>query len=78
MKDGIKNGYGIMRYDDDGALYKGTWKDDKHEGHGIKDWGDGIIYEGEWMNGMMHGEGIYTMNDGYVMQGKFEFDEFME
>ena len=44
-----------MHYD--GAIYEGSWKEDKQHGHGVETWPDEARYEGAYINGTKHGHG---------------------
>ena len=74
--EGEPHGTGRMAYAEDGASYRGQWKNGEHEGHGTKSYLDGIEYTGAFKGGMMHGHGRFTMDDGTVLEGAFLDDEW--
>ena len=50
----LKEGYGILFYNDEGR-YEGQFKNDKKEGFGIEKYSNGDIYTGEFKNGLREG-----------------------
>ena len=48
-----REGEGVFIWND-GSIYKGSWKNDKREGFGIKVDAEGR-YEGEWKNDQKEG-----------------------
>lgn len=55
--DGLKNGSGIL-YFDDGRQFKGDFKDDLMNGQGTMSWPDGDIYTGNFINDEQTGSGV--------------------
>ncbi|MCU0394034.1 MAG: hypothetical protein MUE81_23240 [Thermoflexibacter sp.] len=53
----------------EGAKYKGTYKDGKRSGRGTFTWGDGTKYVGYWENDVMEGYGTLTLVDGTKYAG---------
>ena len=49
-------------------MYKGSWKNDKREGFGIKVDAEGR-YEGEWKNDQKEGKGNFIFRNGDKFQG---------
>ncbi len=45
--DGEKHGLGIEKWNEDGTVFKGTYKKGLKEGEGVYIWGDGSSYEGQ-------------------------------
>ena len=76
MKNGLKEGEGILYYEkDDGTkrkIYKGNFRNDKPEGKGIIYWDNGDIYEGDWKNGKKEGKGIISYFNGDKYKGDFK------
>ena len=76
MKNGLKDGKGILYYDKDDEKkrkkYKGDFKNDKIEGKGIFYWNDGNRYEGDFKNGKREGNGIYYYNNGDRYEGDYK------
>ncbi|KAE9537643.1 hypothetical protein AGLY_006666 [Aphis glycines] len=65
----IKCGYGTMRWND-GAVYRGQWRNNEYNGRGKYVEVNGNIYDGQWSNGLKHGEGVYVFKDkGQFMEG---------
>ena len=48
----------------DGRSYKGDYKDDKKEGHGVFIWPDGRKFVGNWVNGHQDGLANFTSAKG--------------
>ncbi|KAL9188902.1 hypothetical protein ACHAXT_011392 [Thalassiosira profunda] len=55
VKDGKRNGKGVCRYANSGAVYDGEWKDDMWHGIGTFTSAADNVIEGEWMKGKQHG-----------------------
>ena len=63
-KDGLRNGYGTMRYAS-GNYYEGYWEDDKKCGTGVMIWKDvDEVYTGQWENDRCNGVGEHLWGDG--------------
>mmetsp|Transcript_27862 Transcript_27862/g.31987 ORF Transcript_27862/g.31987 Transcript_27862/m.31987 type:complete len:159 (-) Transcript_27862:94-570(-) len=54
-------------------MYKGEWKDNNMEGHGVYQWKDGRRYEGQYLEDKKHGYGIYFWADGRKYEGYWAF-----
>ena len=46
--------------------YKGTWRGNLKEGHGVQKWPDGSVYEGDWIKNEANGKGKFTYANGDV------------
>ena len=81
MKNGLKEGRGILLYDKNDEKkrkrYEGDYKNDKREGKGIMYWNDGARYEGDFKNDKREGKGIMYYNDGEKENGSWKNDEFI-
>ena len=57
--DGLRNGFGILEFDDRNAfdLYIGQFQDDLFWGFGTLTWKSGDIYRGQFENGTINGIG---------------------
>ena len=58
------NGKGEYKFSN-GAVYKGSFKDNEFDGEGTYKFESGACYSGGWKNGTQDGRGIYTFPDGY-------------
>ena len=76
IKNGLKEGEGILYYDKDNeknrARYEGDFKNDKPNGKGIMYWNFGDKYEGDWKNDIIEGKGIYHWINGGKYEGDFK------
>jgi len=76
MKNGLKDGKGILYYDKDDEYqrkkYKGDFKNDKMEGKGIIYWNNGDRYGGDFKNDKREGKGIMIWNEGDRYEGDFK------
>ena len=74
MRNGLKEGKGILYYDKDNKnkrkKYEGDFKNDKPNGKGTLYWIDGSKYEGDWKNDIKEGKGIMFYNN----VGRYEGD----
>ena len=52
--DDNARGYGVLKYST-GAIYEGTFKDNKREGLGIWTWANGIVIMGEFSENLSKG-----------------------
>ncbi|MFN9902716.1 MAG: hypothetical protein ACK55Z_28830, partial [bacterium] len=57
--------------EEDGAIYKGHWKNGIKEGYGKQRWKDGSVYEGDWKDGMVSGKGKLIHANGDVYDGQW-------
>ena len=84
VKDGLKHGYGIMKYLS-GNVYEGEWKDDKKNGKGTLKYAiyngtkkvKEIVHEGEWKDDIRNGPGVETIKTAdkvYVFKGEWKDD----
>lgn len=73
LKDGKKEGYGKMVYEN-GNIYEGEWKDDKRNGQGkFYTPKGGNTYNGGWEDDKKGGYGTITWDDGTInYQGGFK------
>ena len=71
IKNGKKEGHGIMRYSN-GYIYEGEWKNGKREGKGIYRLINKDRYEGDFKNGKVEGNGISYYNNGDIYNGEFK------
>ena len=76
MKNGLKEGKGILYYDKDNEYkrkkYEGDFKNDKPDGKGIMYWIDGDKYEGDWKNDLKDGKGIMYWKNGDRYEGGYK------
>ena len=70
MKNGFKDGKGILYYNKDNEnkrkRYEGDFKNDKIEGKGKMYWNDGDRYEGDFKNDKREGKGKMYYKDGII------------
>jgi len=71
IKNGLRNGQGIMNYTD-GSKFKGNFIDGLKDGQGVMIYPDGTQFEGEYKNEELNGQGVETHPDGFVYEGEFE------
>lgn len=69
-----KSGYGEMRYFD--SIYRGNWKKDRRNGHGILIQNNGKRYEGEWLDDKRHGFGIEELPSKYRYEGRWKLGNY--
>ena len=67
--DGDESSDGDLEYKEEhrfqnGAIYKGGWKNEKRHGEGVQIWPDGARYEGHWRKNKAHGKGKFWHVDG--------------
>ena len=67
---GVQEGQGTFTWSS-GAVYTGSWKQNKQNGSGKYTWANGDVYEGQWKDGVMEGEGIIRQADGAKFKGNF-------
>ena len=60
---------------ENGARYKGQWKDNVRHGKGIQIWPDGAKYEGFWKNNKAHGKGTFWHVYGDKYEGDWKRDK---
>jgi len=85
-KDGKKNGYGILFYDDifeafanlqsSIAYFSGHWVDDKRHGMGKRKWQNGNTYIGMYLENKRHGNGTFIFANGSEFIGSFRNNKF--
>jgi len=80
MKDGMKNGKGILFYNKNDAYkrirYEGYFKNDKFEGKGIMYYKDNERYVGDFKNDKFEGKGIMYYKDGDRYEGDFKNNKY--
>ena len=64
-------GYGKMKFLEEGHEYEGYFIANQIEGKGIFKWKNGDKYIGEMKNGKMHGKGKYYYSNGKIFEGYF-------
>lgn len=69
-EDGAMHGRGTL-LKSNGAVFQGSWDNDKQDGYGRRRWSSGDSYQGEFKNGSFHGKGCYTYPDGSSYEGSF-------
>ena len=55
----------------DGSYYKGEFKGNKKQGHGVFTFADGSMYDGPWEDDKKQGRGTFTWDDGMKFVGNF-------
>lgn len=60
---------------ENGAVYKGQWKNEKRHGFGVQIWPDGAKYEGYWKDHKASGQGKFWHADGDVYDGEWKEDK---
>ena len=60
---------------EDGAIFKGEWKNGLRDGKGIQNWKDNSKYEGEWKEDKANGFGKLTHADGDIYEGEWVNDK---
>ena len=75
MKDNIREGKGILYYDN-GSKYEGDFKNDKFNGKGVLYSNGKKIYEGEFKDDKREGKGILLYEDSFRYEGEFKNDNF--
>ena len=73
-QDGQKHGYGQIEYDD-GAKYKGQWRNDAYQGRGVLTYSNGDVFTGEFANDLAEGFGILLHEDGSIYVGFWAQDQ---
>ncbi|GMH97862.1 hypothetical protein TrVE_jg3188 [Triparma verrucosa] len=68
--NGVKNGRGVMKYNDNVSEYDGCWVNNKRTGHGTFK-GKNQEYKGEWKDDYQHGYGKMT-TESEEYEGEFE------
>ena len=70
-KDNKKNGIGTYTFNESGAVYYGTFVDEKITGEGVLRFSNGDLYEGSFLDNKFHGEGKYFFSNGDQLEGRF-------
>ena len=70
IKNGLRNGRGIMKYSN-GRVYEGEWINDKREGKGYEKFQNENTYEGYYLNGKPNGSGTYVWSTGEIYHGEW-------
>ena len=60
---------------ENGARYKGQWKESVRHGFGVQIWPDGAKYEGYWKNNKAHGQGVFWHVYGAKYEGAWKRDK---
>ena len=55
----MKQGYGVMHYED-GSTYEGEWAGDVKQGLGLMHWGQQEQYRGQWAGDAQNGVGEHV------------------
>ena len=55
----VRNGMGIMIYEQEGLYYIGSWVNNYRQGLGYMIYSDGSYYQGEWYQNQAYGNGLY-------------------
>ncbi len=55
----MKQGYGVMHYED-GSTYEGEWAGDVKQGLGLMHWGKQEQYRGQWAGDAQNGVGEHV------------------
>lgn len=70
-KAGKREGRGVMKWQNDGSMYRGLWKNDMRE-NGEMRMANGNIYIGGFKNDKFHGMGrLLIANTGLIFEGLF-------
>ena len=76
IKNGLKEGKGILYYNKDSKIkedrYEGDFHNDKREGKGILFWKNGDKYEGDWKDDKREGKGKVTFINGEIYEGDWK------
>ena len=73
----LRDGKGILYYQDNKIKYEGDFVRDKFEGNGKYYYENGEYYVGSWLNSLKHGKGIlYNKDNKIKYEGDFVKDKF--
>jgi hypothetical protein len=76
VKNGIREGYGTMEYENDEGVYEGDWKNDGRHGKGKIIYKNKDMYEGDWKNDRRRGNGrMITYSDENEYEGNWKNDK---
>ena len=72
MPDHVKHGFGLEINKEEGTIYKGNFRMDRHHGKGKLVYElTGDSYAGDWVDGNIEGEGKFTFSNGDIYAGQF-------
>ena len=54
-----------------GAVYEGSWKNNKRDGRGVYKWSNGDVYDGDWKDNRPNGQGTLKTVAGMQYKGGF-------
>ncbi len=66
--------HGNGKYEWDGNVYMGFFKNNYFNGKGTCIYSDGTLYKGAWKSNLKHGYGKINFCDGKFFEGNFKFD----
>ncbi|MBR1757177.1 MAG: TIR domain-containing protein [Lachnospiraceae bacterium] len=73
----VLDGYHEWQYND-GAIYKGEWKNNQREGKGKLIISENEFYDGEWQNDQRNGKGAYHYANGDFFYGDWKDDQMVD
>ena len=73
FKEGLADGYGVLKYDT-GGFYEGYFETDLRHGFGKESWPNGDTFEGNWKEDLREGEGTMYWKDGDRYIGNWKDD----
>ena len=73
FKEGLADGYGVLKYDT-GGFYEGYFKTDLRHGFGKESWPNGDKFEGNYKEDLREGEGTMYWKDGDKYIGNWKDD----
>ncbi len=74
IKDGLRDGHGVMTFSATGDVYEGTFSKDEITGSGVFKYANGDVYEGSFLNSQKHGHGKFSSSNGNTYEGNYEND----
>lgn len=73
IKNGLKEGHGIIKYNDS-TYCEGEWEND-YLVYGKKTYSNGNEYEGKWNSGHINGQGVMKYANGDIYEGEWVDDK---
>lgn len=72
--NGLRQGYGVMKFSATGDVYEGYFSNDQLTGNGKFIYANGDLYEGSVLDSKKHGYGKFSYANGNTYEGNFEND----
>jgi len=79
FKNGFKERYGKLYFDEGKSIYVGEMKKSQKSGYGTCTFKNGNVYQGNWLYDKYHGKGVLRKQDSVVtIEGMWENGVFLD